>query len=451
MEEERRLSDRIWQASRGKADWVVVTDIDEHLFHPDMLGYLRRCQAEEVTAIRSLWYEMISDRFPDSDGRLIDEITQGCRSLGHSRLSIFNPNAVTATHFGPGRHQAWPEGHVVWPDSEEVLLLHYKQLGIDYVAKRSAELSEGMRTGDLERGWGSHYRWTPDEIAGNWQTMRERAVTVPGLGTLREVSPDDFRGDEKIVERSGLLDPDWYLATYPDVLADRAEPLTHFCLYGWREGRMPNFYFDTSWYAQAYASELAEGVNPLVHYITRGERAGARPSRHFDAAWYRAQHDLAPDESPLRHFLLRRTGGQVSPLPDFDARDYCRRHPEVAREGRDPFEDYAEQGNMPLFGEGRPAYPTFELVAQRLGIDAWDPARPATIAWGEFVDVIRMFLPLMPFNEAWYLENNPDVAEAVRAGDMRSGREHFAEHGYFEGRLPSPPEDGPDSGGASSH
>ena len=39
------------------------------------------------------------------------------------------------------------------------------------------------------------------------------------------------------------------------------------------------------------------------------------------------------------------------------------------------------------------------------------------------------------FNESGYLAANPDVAEAVRKGDFRNGRQHFEGHGRKEGRL----------------
>ena len=42
----------------------------------------------------------------------------------------------------------------------------------------------------------------------------------------------------------------------------------------------------------------------------------------------------------------------------------------------------------------------------------------------------------MPFDEAWYLASNPDVAEAVGRGGFPSGRYHYDVHGRFEGRLP---------------
>ena len=39
------------------------------------------------------------------------------------------------------------------------------------------------------------------------------------------------------------------------------------------------------------------------------------------------------------------------------------------------------------------------------------------------------------FNEAEYLEANPDVAAAVKEGNFRSGREHYEKHGESEGRM----------------
>jgi hypothetical protein len=49
----------------------------------------------------------------------------------------------------------------------------------------------------------------------------------------------DFERRVQITLRSGLFDPDWYRATYPDVLVKRADPLRHFCERGFREKRLP--------------------------------------------------------------------------------------------------------------------------------------------------------------------------------------------------------------------
>ncbi len=48
------------------------------------------------------------------------------------------------TNYEHGRHSASPEGCVRWPAERDVLLLHYKRLGLDYEISRSAELRRGF-------------------------------------------------------------------------------------------------------------------------------------------------------------------------------------------------------------------------------------------------------------------------------------------------------------------
>lgn len=450
VEEERRLSDEIWKHSRGKADWVIVLDIDEHVFHPDLLGYLARCKADGVTAIRAIGYEMVSESFPTGDARLCEQITTGCRSVGHNKFCIFDPDAITESHFGPGRHQAWPEGNVVWPKSPEVLMLHYKQLGVDYVAARSAELFQGIKQGDIDQGWGLHYTWSREQIADTWQQMFDRSGPVPGLGELAHVPPSEYRGDEKKVEESGLLDPQWYLAAYEDVVANRADPadaLTHFCLYGWKEGRMPNMYFEPEWYLATYPEVAESGVNPLIDYIESGEAAGAHPSPHFDPGWYRAHYGVPAEEMALRHYLRHRYTGQYSPVPGFDVESYTRRYPEVLALGKDPYEDYIER--LATFGDNASTQPpTFSEVAAALGGDPSSEVLPATVSWAGVTKAIRLFLRTVPVDEAWYRSAYPDVDEAIAAGKIASARIHFIEHGFFEGRTAQPAAD-PATGPAS--
>lgn len=441
VDSERRMFDRIWQDSRGLADWVILVNIDEHLHHPDLVGHLEACAAEGVTALRAIGYEMLADAVPPADDPtpLFERITQGVRSSGLDRLCIFSPSALTATRFSPGQHHAWPEGHVVWPLSPEVLLLRFRLLGDDYLIERTQELAGGLRPGDLEHGWAEHLQWTPEQLLQHSAELRARILTVPGLGELADLAPQAWRGDEKIVDESGLLDVEWYLSTYADVLARQMDPLTHFCFHGWQEGRQPNPYFDTQWYARTYADEIAEGQNPLVHYIRRGERENAWPSPHFDPEWYRDRHALPEDESPLRHYLLRRFEGEVSPVPNFDPAEYLAEHPNLAGQSQDlylhalrPAEAAAPAGNAA-------APPDLATVLALAGGDLGAGVWPATVSWPDLSAVLRRFLPWLPFDEAWYLETYPDVAEAVAAGQLVSAHAHFIEHGFFENRHPTRP------------
>jgi hypothetical protein len=41
-------------------------------------------------------------------------------------------------------------------------------------------------------------------------------------------------------------------------------------------------------------------------------------------------------------------------------------------------------------------------------------------------------------DEVWYLQSYRDVRDALESGIVSSAREHYAQYGYFEDRLPRP-------------
>lgn len=159
VESHRLWQNHEWKEARGKAGWIVLTAIDEHLWHPAMPAYLAEQAGQGVTAIPALGFNMIADGFPASDTNLAETLRIGMPHHEMNKLSLFNPNALMETNFSPGRHYARPEGDVRYPESDEVFLLHYKYLGTEYVAGRNAELRTGLGKHDIQAGLGEQYAW----------------------------------------------------------------------------------------------------------------------------------------------------------------------------------------------------------------------------------------------------------------------------------------------------
>src|SRR6266436_9948015 len=88
---EQALSNVCWKASRGLADWVIVTDIDEHLYHPDLFTLLTRYKAQGTTFIPALGYQMISEEFPSPSEMLCETRTQGAPRLGMLMRNLLAP------------------------------------------------------------------------------------------------------------------------------------------------------------------------------------------------------------------------------------------------------------------------------------------------------------------------------------------------------------------------
>lgn len=93
--------------------------------------------------------------------------------------------------------------------------------------------------------------------------------------------------DLELVAASGLFDPAWYLARYPDVGLLALDPVEHFLWLGARLLRNPSPLFDTRHYVRTYPDVAARGVNPLVHYLRFGRAEGrhALPDGQGSVQW----------------------------------------------------------------------------------------------------------------------------------------------------------------------
>src|SRR5215204_5418367 len=96
------LKNNAWKEARGKADWVVVCDIDEFIYHPDLVGYLRGCEERGITIPQPTGYNMVSDLLPRADGQIWEQITEGRLASFYSKKALFNPNKITEINYKPG-------------------------------------------------------------------------------------------------------------------------------------------------------------------------------------------------------------------------------------------------------------------------------------------------------------------------------------------------------------
>ncbi len=175
---EQALSNECWKASRGLADWVIVTDIDEHLYHSDLSTLLIRYKAQGTTFIPALGYQMISEEFPGPSELLCETRAQGAPWPGMCKASLFDPMAIEEVDYGIGRHVAAPTGNVRLPPQDELLLLHYKFLGFEHTLARLRQLRSGLGTKDIVNGWGLKYSWSEAQLRDNWDAIAENAVDV---------------------------------------------------------------------------------------------------------------------------------------------------------------------------------------------------------------------------------------------------------------------------------
>jgi len=113
----------------------------------------------------------------------------------------------------------------------------------------------------------------------------------------------EIKNIEKIAE-SHLIDKQWYLEHYEDLTGTDVCPVEHYYLFGWKEGRNPNQFFDTEWFIKEY--DVKENLCPLIFYIKNWQKKKLIPSPLFNANKYYLKHldVLQAQVEPLSHYLV---------------------------------------------------------------------------------------------------------------------------------------------------
>lgn len=83
-------------------------------------------------------------------------------------------------------------------------------------------------------------------------------------------------------------------------------------------------------------------------------------------------------------------------------------------------------------------FPPFEVIRRSVDISTVRGELRVNMSYEDFVKILKLMIGGLQVDEEWYARAYEDIGQAVRAGVIPSGRRHFINDGYFEGRLPFP-------------
>ncbi len=146
------------------ADWVMICDTDEFLYHPNFLNYLENTKNN---LIFGRGYEMMSEKLPTTDDQIFEELKYGYPTdefnsynvypnwkSNYSKGVLFRPSQIEEINYGPGSHYCSPVGDIITnveqlPVEQSIIypivkddfkLLHYKYLSREYVTYKNKRL-----------------------------------------------------------------------------------------------------------------------------------------------------------------------------------------------------------------------------------------------------------------------------------------------------------------------
>lgn len=153
------IRNNCWKNS--EANWVIVCDADELIYHENLFEVLSGTNA---THIITEGYEMMTENLPKTDGQIYEEIKNGYFKPDYSKPCLFKPSEITDINFAPGSHTAKPTGNVISINNSGIKLLHYKYLNREVLINKYRHYADRQSDEMKRMGWGNYQEWTSDVL-----------------------------------------------------------------------------------------------------------------------------------------------------------------------------------------------------------------------------------------------------------------------------------------------
>lgn len=164
-----QIKNNCWKGST--ADWVIIVDCDEFVYHPDLMTYLEN---SEFTAFEPTWYEMFTEIFPQTSAQIYEVVRRGYEAW--PKLNLFKPSEIEEIDYEIGCHLCHPKGNVKLNYVESpIKTLHMRHLGKQYIIDRNKSYAARMSKVNRDNKWGWHLMQSEQDLSEGFE--KEFALT----------------------------------------------------------------------------------------------------------------------------------------------------------------------------------------------------------------------------------------------------------------------------------
>jgi glycosyltransferase involved in cell wall biosynthesis len=163
-----RIKNNCWKEST--ADWIFIVDCDEFVNINE--NELENITEKGYTLVNTVGYNMINTILD------IPNTILGTRSIWYDKMSLFMPKYISEINYNPGCHSCTPSGEKISIYANQIKLLHYKRLSLEYYLNR-IQLSRN-RLSDINKHYrlGTHFQASDEEHIEDFNKILSEAKPV---------------------------------------------------------------------------------------------------------------------------------------------------------------------------------------------------------------------------------------------------------------------------------
>lgn len=162
-----RVKNDEWKKHSLNVDWVIVVDIDEFLYHSDLLTLLTHYKSIGTNFPKTNGYNMVANDYPSpaTNEQIYEILKNGVAASNMNKFCIFDPKQIWPRYF-PGAHNTrpCPRENLKMSETIDLKVLHYKYMNVDTMVNRYATLAKRRSAIYNKLGLSVHYTQTEEEV-----------------------------------------------------------------------------------------------------------------------------------------------------------------------------------------------------------------------------------------------------------------------------------------------
>ena len=175
-----QIKNSIWKKSVGVADYVILGDSDEFLYHENMLQFLIDSKEKGVTLFKPTGYHMVAneDFILKSTDNLIELVKNGVRTEVLDKMMMFDCNKIKEINYNFGCHSAFPFGEIKLYNNPDLKMLHYKFLGLENHHYKYKIRGERLSQFNRQNNFGTYYLMSEKEQVQDYQSYLNKSKKI---------------------------------------------------------------------------------------------------------------------------------------------------------------------------------------------------------------------------------------------------------------------------------